>query len=97
MSAFFGRQYERIKAKETKALFYALTSGILLTMYSTFYNLIAEDMDKSTVLTMRGLIQITLMGTVAVCNSVSFLPIRENDSDNYAGTDDMSGIGKCNM
>ena len=96
MSAFFGRQYERIKAKETKALFYALTSGILLTMYSTFYNLIDKDMDKSTILTMRGVIQISLMGIVALCNSISFLPTREHDSDNY-GTDDISGIGKCNM
>lgn len=96
MSAFFGRQYERIKAKETKALCYALISGILMTVYSTLYNVIESEMDKSTVLTIRGFIQISLMGTLAVCNSISFLPVRENDDDDNYNKDDSSSIGKCN-
>ena len=96
MSAFFGRQYERIKAKETKALCYALISGILMTVYSTLYNVIESEMDKSTVLTLRGFIQISLMGTLAVCNSISFLPVRENDDDDNYNKDDSSSIGKCN-
>ena len=96
MSAFFGRQYERIKAKETKALCYALISGILMTVYSTLYNVIESEMAKSTVLTIRGFIQISLMGTLAVCNSISFLPVRENDDDDNYNKDDSSSIGKCN-
>ena len=66
-----------------------------MTVYSTLYNVIESEMDKSTVLTIRGFIQISLMGTLAVCNGISFLPVRENDSDNY-DKDDSSSIGKCN-
>ena len=61
VSAFFGRQYERIRAKETTALFYALASGIMMTMYSTFYKVIKDKMDKNTVLTLRGFIQVTFL------------------------------------
>ena len=67
-----------------------------MTVYSTLYNVIESEMDKSTVLGIRGFIQISLMGTLAVCNSISFLPVRENDDDDNYNKDDSSSIGKCN-
>ena len=66
-----------------------------MTVYSTLYNVIESEMDKSTVLAIRGFIQISLMGSVSVCNGISFLPVRENDDDDY-DKDDISSIGKYN-
>ena len=82
VSAFFGRQVDKLKAKETKALFYALASGILMTMYSTFYKGIKDKMAKSTVLTLRGALQFTAMGIVSLVSEASILPTKENDGGN---------------
>ena len=39
----------------------SIASGFLLTMYSTIFKSIKEDIDKSVVLILRGLLQVSLI------------------------------------
>ena len=62
VSEFISRQVvDRFQENEFKSIIMAITSGILLTILSTLYSCIEKDIDKSTILVLRGVYQMTLM------------------------------------
>ena len=91
MPAFVLKQVDRIKPNaRNQATLYAIASGVMLTMYSAFYGWIKEEIDTSSVLMLRGLIQIVLMAVLNVMTSSKFGPIKpangepiEDESNRY--------------
>ena len=61
VSSFFLRQFDKVKDQEYLTILLSLMSGILQTMYGTVYNTIETDIDKSTVLWIRGFLQVATM------------------------------------
>ena len=85
MSEFISRQVvDRFQDNQLKSIIMAITSGILLTMYSTLYNFIEEDIDKSTILVLRGVYQVAIMFIVKLCTWAPLRPSLEPKEEEAA-------------
>ena len=83
VSSFFLRQFDKVKDQEYLTILLSLMSGILQTMYGTVYNTIETDIDKSTVLWIRGFLQVATMmcigkNTTTGCQATVVLSLNLN-------------------
>ena len=68
VSSFFLRQFDKVKDQEYLTILLSLMSGILQTMYGTVYNTIKADIDNSTVVWIRGFLQVATMMCIGNVN-----------------------------
>ena len=61
------------KSSKCLGILLAATSGLLLTLYSALYESIKTDIDNSTVLVLRGLIQVSVMALILGGNFTKLL------------------------
>ena len=57
----------------------ALAAGLLGTLYGTLYRLIENDIDRSTLLMLRGALQISVMTAIIVVNEIQISPNNMED------------------
>jgi drug/metabolite transporter (DMT)-like permease len=60
--------HSSFKSSKWFGIFLAAASGLLLTLYSALYKSIKTDIDNSTILVLRGLIQVSVMAVILGVN-----------------------------
>ena len=63
-----------MRDKEYLPSLLSFVSGVLQTMYGVVYNTIEKEIDKSTVLLIRGFLQVVSMMSIAFVSGLSLAP-----------------------
>ena len=73
VSSFFVRQFDKVRDEYLPVLL-SLISGVLQTMYGVVYNTIDEEIDKSTIIWIRGFLQVVFMLSLAGFGGLKLTP-----------------------
>ena len=65
-----GCDYLNLITNFSVGLLLAATSGLLMTLYSALYKMVKSEIDNSTVLILRGIIQVRKLSIYCVCNRI---------------------------